>query len=181
MTSVLLLGMKVRPGVREPGRRIRNLSRSGDSTAHHYRARRLGVLIAAEQKTTHLVWDPSCTAFCLLETRLRGAEATTRIRERLSRIKNKGIHAVSPESLGFSITIVCDNRPDRPSTGSSLNFSPLLSHPRRDAPPLLEDMRGAGIPGQAFRKKIRSPVAETSTGHPRPPLPQGEVPTGSGG
>ena len=170
MTSVHLLGVNVRPGVREPGRRIRNLSRSGDSTAHHDRARRLGVLIEAEKKTTNLVWDPSCTAFCLLETRLRGAEATTRIRERLSRTKNKGIHAVSPESLGFSITIVCDNRSDRPSTGSSLNFSPLLSHLRRVASHsrYLKTCAARAFRDRHFEKKIRSTVAEKYTGRPRP-------------
>jgi hypothetical protein len=52
-----------------------------------------GVPIAREKKTTNLVWDPSSTAFCLLETRLRGAESRNRIRERLSRIK-------SPQDLG---------------------------------------------------------------------------------
>src|SRR5262249_55367470 len=61
-----------------------------------------GVPIATEKKPTNLVWDPSSTAFCLLETRLRRADSRKRIRERLSRTKDSGDQAVSPEVLGAS-------------------------------------------------------------------------------
>jgi ABC-type bacteriocin/lantibiotic exporter with double-glycine peptidase domain len=38
-----------------------------------------GVPISTEKKTTNLVWDLSSTAFCLLETHLRGGESRNRI------------------------------------------------------------------------------------------------------
>jgi hypothetical protein len=42
---------------------------------------------------------PIFTAFCLLETQLRGPDSTSRIRERLSRMKNPRNHAGSPKAL----------------------------------------------------------------------------------
>src|SRR5262249_52221434 len=55
--------------------------------------------IATEKKPTNLARSPGSAAFPLLETRLRRADSRNRIRERLSRTKNPGNHAVSSEGL----------------------------------------------------------------------------------
>ena len=62
----------------------------------------VGVPIATEKKTTNLVRNPDSSVFCLLETRLRGPNSRSSIREWLSRIKSPRDHVVSPEGLEAS-------------------------------------------------------------------------------
>jgi hypothetical protein len=61
-----------------------------------------GLPIATEKKPTNLARSPNSTAFFLLETHLCRADSRNRIRERLSRTKNPGNHAVSSEGLEAS-------------------------------------------------------------------------------
>ena len=57
------------------------------------------VPIATEPKTTNSVQGPGSWGVRLLETRHRGPDSRTRIRERFSRIKSPRDRVVSPEGL----------------------------------------------------------------------------------
>src|SRR5271165_2008318 len=82
------------------------LNRAGDVRSllgiTHHRSRRCYESHATEKKTTNLARGPSSTAFCLLETRLRGFHSRSCIRERLSRTRNPRKRLVSPEGLEAS-------------------------------------------------------------------------------
>jgi hypothetical protein len=84
--------------------------------------------------------------FCLLETRLRGLDSRTHIREQLSRIKSPRNHTVSPEGLGASRLPSFTRRLAREDR---CFFAPLLSEAplgeQRDQPPRQGNFVGSAV------------------------------------
>jgi hypothetical protein len=108
--------------------------------------RRVGVPIAMEKKTTNLARGPSFAAFCLLETRLRGADSRISIQERLSRTQSPRNRVAFPKVLWF---LDYDRLRERLARKIVVFFSIAIGTPR--PPPTWLSERGKGQ-GRKYRK-----------------------------